>query len=127
MPGPLEIERGIAEAGAGEDLRQLEKEVELLFPEGARPHAKQAQRGACAVHPLAHIGLAAVKQTLGLSVERADDLDLAASQRRTQFRQRLGRLDCHLLIADAVEVEIALGAGLVAKKCISRTEPGSTC
>ena len=116
MPGPLEVERGVAEASLRQDLGQLGKEVEFLFPEGARAHAEQAQCGTSTIHTLAYVGLATVKQAVRLAIRRADDLDLATGDGRTQVCQRFGRLGRHLLVAGAFEVDVALGAGLVAEK-----------
>ena len=79
-----------------------------------------------AVHTLAHVRLAAVEQPIGLAVGRANHFDLARGDGITQFRQGIGRFHGHLLVADAVEIDVSAAPVSAQKWSMSRTEPGST-
>ena len=111
VPRPLEEEGRALEAAAREDLRQLGKEVELLLPERARPHAEEAPHGAHPEDPLAHVRFPAVEEAVRLAVGAAHDLDRPRLHRRAQFGERLRILRGELLVPHAVEVGAAARAG----------------
>jgi hypothetical protein len=105
----------VGDADAGEHLRQLRAEVELLLPEGPQAHPQQAEDAARPEDPLPHVRLAAVEETVGLPVRPADDLDRPRPDGRDELGEGLGVVAREAFVADGVEVDVPLHARLAAE------------